>query len=58
MVVAGEQDDAELFWALRGGGGNFGAVTSVTLATHQLPRVLTGMIFVPLSSAKASLVDL
>jgi FAD/FMN-containing dehydrogenase len=58
MVVASEQDDAELFWALRGGGGNFGVVTSMTLATHQLPRVLTGLIFVPLSSAKASLVDL
>jgi FAD/FMN-containing dehydrogenase len=30
----------------------------MTLATHRLPRVLTGMIFVPLSSAKASLIDL
>jgi FAD/FMN-containing dehydrogenase len=58
VVVASEQDDAELFWALRGGGGNFGVVTSMTLATCRLPRVLTGMIFVPLSSAKASLVDL
>lgn len=58
MVVASEQDDADLFWALRGGGGNFGVVTSMTLATHQLPRVLTGRIFVPLSSAKAGLVDL
>ena len=58
MVVASERDDAELFWALRGGGGNFGVVTSMTLVTHQLPRVLTGMIFVPLSSAKASLIHL
>jgi FAD/FMN-containing dehydrogenase len=38
--------------------GRFGVVTSMTLAAHPLPRVLTGMIFVPLSSAKASLVDL
>ena len=58
IVVASDQDDAELFWALRGGGGNFGVVTSITLATHRLPRVLTGLIFVPLSSAKASLIDL
>ncbi|MBV8103943.1 MAG: FAD-binding oxidoreductase [Hyphomicrobiales bacterium] len=57
-VVASEQDDAELFWALRGGGGNFGVVTSITLAAHQLRHVLTGTIFVPLSSAKASLVGL
>jgi FAD/FMN-containing dehydrogenase len=58
MVVASEQDDAELFWALRGGGGNFGVVTSMTLTVQQLPHVLTGTIFVPLSSAKAGLADL
>jgi FAD/FMN-containing dehydrogenase len=34
-----ECNDADLFWALKGGGGgSFGVITKVTLATHELPR--------------------
>jgi FAD/FMN-containing dehydrogenase len=44
-VRASEEDDAELFWALRGGGGNFGIATSFEFRLHALgPEVLSGFI--------------
>lgn len=54
-VTASEEQDPDLFWALRGGGGNFGAVTSLTLKTHHVPAVLSATVFVPLSSAKTAI---
>ena len=48
VVRASRDDNAELFWALRGGGGNFGVVTKFELALHPVgPIVLAGPIFYP-----------
>ncbi|MFG2045061.1 FAD-binding oxidoreductase [Dactylosporangium sp. NPDC048998] len=42
-AVAGMEDDADLLWALRGGGGNFGIVTSFEFDLHRVgPMVTTG----------------
>lgn len=46
-------NDADLYWALRGGGGNFGVVTSFLFQLHKMQReVVTGYIAFPLSEAK------
>ncbi len=49
--IASPQDDSDLFWALRGGGGNFGVVTSLTYALHPIAEVLAGYLAYPVSQA-------
>ena len=55
VVVATRDDEEELFWALRGGGGNFGVVTGMRHRLHELPGVRSGMLVYPFSEAKAVL---
>jgi hypothetical protein len=55
-IVTAEHDrEEELFWALRGGGGNFGVVTAMRIRLHNLPNVLLGMLVYPFSEAKSVL---
>src|SRR3954452_24982225 len=44
--------NAELFWALRGGGGNFGVVTSFEYRVHPVGMLLAGPVFHPLDRAR------
>src|SRR3954447_21387641 len=42
VVYASERDNADLLWALRGGGGNFGVVTGFDFALHEVGPVVAG----------------
>jgi len=48
LVHASADEHADLFWALRGGGGNFGVVTSFELALHPVDTVIAGPTMWPL----------
>ncbi len=55
IVRASARENADLLWGLRGGGGNFGIVTSFELRLHPLGPVLGGMLLYPLARAQAVL---
>ena len=55
IEFASAERNEELFWALRGGGGNFGVVTATRHRLHELPGVHSGMLVYPFSEAKSVL---
>jgi FAD/FMN-containing dehydrogenase len=48
FVRASHDENADLFWALRGGGGNFGVVTAITFQAHPVSTVIAGPTLWPL----------
>lgn len=53
VVTASENENPDLFWALRGGGGNFGIVTRFEFDLHPVgPEILGGLIVFPFKEAK------
>lgn len=56
LLRANEEENPDLFWGVRGGGGNFGIVTSFEFRLHSMQRrVVGGRIFFPLDRARAIL---
>ncbi|WP_428425781.1 FAD-binding oxidoreductase [Pararhizobium sp.] len=56
LVRASATENSDLFWALRGGGGNFGIVTTFEFKLHQLgPQVTAGLVVHPFADAKTVL---
>jgi len=54
VLAASASQNEDLFWALRGGGGNFGVVTSFEFQLHPVgPNVLSGLIVFPFDQAKS-----
>ncbi|HEY5895023.1 MAG TPA: FAD-binding oxidoreductase [Chthoniobacterales bacterium] len=54
---ASEKENADLFWAIRGGGGNFGIVTLFEFQLHEVgPEVLSGLVVFPFKQARDLLI--
>ena len=52
FLTASESENDDLFWALRGGGGNFGVVTSLEFRLHPVDMVHAGIIIYPVEHAE------
>lgn len=53
--TAAGSENPDLFWALRGGGGNFGVVTAFEFGLHPVGQMLAGVVFFPLDQADTAL---
>jgi FAD/FMN-containing dehydrogenase len=51
QVRASAEENPDLFWAIRGGGGNFGVVTSFLFRLHEVPTIFGGPSFWPVEAA-------
>jgi FAD/FMN-containing dehydrogenase len=55
-VTASQDEHGDLFWAIRGGGGNFGIVTMFEFQLHPVgPELLTGLVVYPINQAGSAL---
>ncbi len=52
FLTASDSENADLFWAVRGGGGNFGIVTSFEYRLHELEPITGGIAFYPVAMTK------
>src|SRR2546423_2938069 len=52
IVRASESENSELFWGLRGGGGNFGVVTEFEFKLHPISQVMGGMVAWPADAGR------
>lgn len=55
IVTASAEENSDLFWALRGGGGNFGIVTEFALQAYQLPHIVEGILMYDLAESRTVL---
>jgi FAD/FMN-containing dehydrogenase len=55
FITASEDSHPDLFWGIRGGGGNFGVVTSFEYRLHPVERLLAGLVAYPIEQGRAAL---